>query len=74
MPSTTLEQEVAKLTPEERLDLIGKIWDTLQDPDSKPTVPQWHREELEKRLAAAELSPQESIPWEVVRERLRDEE
>lgn len=29
-------------------------------------MPQWHREELERRLAAADASPDASIPWEQV--------
>ena len=71
MTSTTLEQEVAKLTPAERLELIGKIWDSLQVPAPNLPIPDWHREELEERLAEADASPTSSIPWETVRDRLR---
>jgi putative addiction module component (TIGR02574 family) len=30
----------------------------------------WHREELERRLAAADADPDAAIPWEEVRQNL----
>ena len=51
--SLTLEQfGIDRLSPQERLELIGLIWDTL--PDDVPfTPPDWHLRELERRVAAA---------------------
>ncbi len=36
------------------------------------TMPDWHREELDRRLAAADANPDAAIPWEEVKRRLRE--
>lgn len=58
------------LNSQERLDLIGEIWDRLVDSDEPIVVPEWHQEILTQRLAAPETNPEAAIPWEVVIERL----
>jgi putative addiction module component (TIGR02574 family) len=66
----TLEQfGIDRLTPEERLELIDLIWDSL--PDDVPfTPPDWHLRELERRVAAADANPGAAEPWEAVLARL----
>ena len=50
--SLTLEQfGIDRLSPHERLELIGLIWDSLP-PDTPLTPPDWHLQELERRVAA----------------------
>jgi putative addiction module component (TIGR02574 family) len=63
---------VDQLSVQERLDLITAIWDTLPDDDSSLPLPDWHREELDRRLAARGTKP--GIPWEEVKARLRKEQ
>lgn len=53
----------------DRMKLIEEIWDSL-DP-TEYEIPESHREELDRRLAAADADPFAGEPWEVVRERLR---
>lgn len=66
----TLEQfGIDRLTPAERLELIGLIWDSLEEADVP--IPEWHIKELERRRAAAEANPSAGTPWEVVLARLR---
>lgn len=68
--STILDQlGVSRMTVEERLDLIGEIWDTLPESDTGP-IPDWHRLELERRLAAADADPNAGVPWDTVKARL----
>lgn len=68
----TLEQAgIKNLTVSERLELIGLIWDTITDEETASSVPDWHRQELERRRAAAEANPEAGIPWEMVKSRLR---
>jgi putative addiction module component (TIGR02574 family) len=66
----TLEQfGIDRLSPEERLELIGLIWDSL--PDDVPfSPPDWHIRELERRVAAADANPDAAEPWEAVLARL----
>lgn len=59
------------MTPQEKLQLIEELWDDLcQSPDHLP-IPDWHKEELDRRHAAAEMNPEAREAWDTVRERLR---
>lgn len=69
MPLTISEREVKQLTIDERVELIGMIWDTI--PDSDLPTPEWHRKELERRLDTIASRPDAATPWEQVRDRLR---
>lgn len=66
----SLEQfGIDRLTPQERYELIGLLWDSL--PDDLPfTPPDWHIRELERRIAAADADPDGFEPWESVLARL----
>jgi putative addiction module component (TIGR02574 family) len=66
----TLEQfGIDRLSPQQRVELIDLIWDSL--PDDAPFVPpQWHLHELERRVAAADADPGAAEPWEQVLARL----
>jgi putative addiction module component (TIGR02574 family) len=61
--------DIHQLSVDQRLELIALIWDSIPDSAESPSVPQWHREELERRMADADASPEKSIPWEQVRDR-----
>jgi putative addiction module component (TIGR02574 family) len=63
--------DVKQLSVAERLDLIGVLWDSIPDSLEELPTPEWHREELERRLIAADADPDGAIPWEEVRQRLR---
>lgn len=62
---------IDRLDIDERLELIGQIWDSLA-PEDEPALPDWHLRELERRRAAAEADPDAGIPWDVVKARLSD--
>jgi putative addiction module component (TIGR02574 family) len=57
------------LTIKQRLELIGELWDSLPDSVDELPVPEWHKAELDRRLAAADADPDAGIPWEDVKER-----
>jgi putative addiction module component (TIGR02574 family) len=68
--SLTLEQfGIDRLSPQQRFELIGLIWDSLPD-DAPFAPPDWHLRELERRVAAADADPGASEPWEAVLARL----
>ena len=59
--------EILGLPVDERLRLVEEIWDSLAaDPSSVP-VPDWHRTELDQRLARHETDPQAAQPWNEVK-------
>lgn len=70
MPPTLEALGIDRLPPEDRLMLIEVIWDSLC-PLSQLDIPQSHRDELNRRLAAADADPTGGVPWGEVRERLR---
>lgn len=67
MAESLSDVAIKQLSVAERLDLISTLWDSIPE---LPT-PESHREELERRLAAADADPDGAIPWEEVRQRLR---
>jgi putative addiction module component (TIGR02574 family) len=68
--SLTLEQfGIDSLSPQQRFELIGLLWDSL--PDDAPFIPpDWHLRELERRVAAADADPGAAESWESVLARL----
>lgn len=68
MAPTIQELGIDQLSPEHRLRLIGEIWDSLSI-ENHP-IPESHREELDRRLAAADTNPAAGRAWEEVRARL----
>jgi putative addiction module component (TIGR02574 family) len=72
LPDAAAELLKTSLTVEQRLELIGKLWDSIPDCLDELPVPNWHRQELERRLAAADADPDAAIPWEEVKSRLRE--
>lgn len=61
--------DFSHLSPQERLDLIGDLWDSL-DADDVP-VPADLKAELERRNAAFDADRSRAASWEEVRAKLR---
>jgi len=57
--------EIARLSPDERLALISQLWDSL-DEHQVPLTPA-HQAELEHRLATLEHDHGQSVPWEALK-------
>jgi putative addiction module component (TIGR02574 family) len=72
LPEAAAELLKTPLTVEQRLELIGELWDSIPDSLNELPIPEWHREELERRLAAADANPDATIPWEEIKRRLRE--
>jgi putative addiction module component (TIGR02574 family) len=59
--------DIAKLAPEERLQLISDLWESLRtDPEAVPLTPA-HRAELDRRLDDLDRGDVELVPWDEVR-------
>jgi len=68
MSLTAERAEIDRLTVEERLELIGRIWDSLSE--TAPMAPEWHLAEVKRRHATALADPDASTPWAEVKARL----
>jgi putative addiction module component (TIGR02574 family) len=53
--------DIARLTPKERLDLIGELWDSLAPEDVSLTPAQ--DAELAHRMATFEADRHDAEPW-----------
>ncbi len=61
--------DFSHLSPAERLELIGDLWESL-DSDDVP-VPVDVREELDRRNATFRETKASAVPWAEVRAKLR---
>ena len=68
MIDETLVAKVSSLSPADRLELIGKLWETLS-PEDLP-VTDAERKLLDARLADMEAHPDDQSPWPQVKARL----
>ena len=63
--------DINKLSPDERLKLLEKLWDSLEDQAVPLTARQ--REELDRRLDDLDRDGPRGIPWDEVLQRLEQE-
>jgi putative addiction module component (TIGR02574 family) len=68
MTRNEILDEIRKLDPEERAQLMEELSETI-DADFPLTEEQW--KEIERRDAELKADPSIGIPWEEVRARLR---
>lgn len=59
-----------ELNVSERVELLGRVWDSLVETNWLPPIPGWHARELAKRIARADAEPSTSIPLEQLRAEL----
>jgi putative addiction module component (TIGR02574 family) len=62
------QDELARLTPPERLALISQLWDSLEDNQLPLTVAQ--RAELDSRLATLDQDRREGVTWAALKAEL----
>lgn len=70
MAVTMEEFGIDRLTVDQRLELLGLIWDSVTAGGVPTPIPDWHRRELDRRIAAADADPGAARPWADVRARL----
>jgi putative addiction module component (TIGR02574 family) len=71
--SLTLEKlDIEALTVEERLELIEKLWDSLNRGGSVASSPDWHLQVVTRRRSELDADPGSAIPLEEVRRRLTE--
>ena len=66
--STTLEAlGIDKMSIDERLALLGEIWDSLSAAQEQVPLTELQKAELDRRLAAHQANPSAAIPWEKIK-------
>ena len=69
MTSSALLSQILQLPPDQRLQLVEEIWDSLAKSAASVPVPEWHRAELDRRLA--DPSEQATLNWDDVQQGLK---
>ncbi|HEX5432237.1 MAG TPA: addiction module protein [Bryobacteraceae bacterium] len=64
------QEEILELSPEERIQLIEEVWDTLAADLSALPLSEEHRRELDQRLREMEKSPGAETSWPELRWRI----
>ncbi len=65
---TLSHDEIAKLSPPERLALIAELWDSITD--AEVPMPPAQRRELDRRLATFEQDRSHAVSWEELKAEL----
>lgn len=60
---------IDRLSVEDRLQLVGEIWDSIRPAVEQLPITQSDRYEFERRLKALKADPVNVVPWEVVEAR-----
>ena len=63
--------DIASLSPEERLELLEQLWDSLAATPEAIPLTNAQREELDRRLDDLDREGPTGIPWEEVLRRIR---
>ena len=64
--------DIAKLSPEERLELLEQLWDSLCETPEAVPMTDAQREELDRRLDDLDHEGPVGIPWNEVLDRIRN--
>ena len=65
-------EELRKLPLAERLELVEDLWDSIARESDQLALTQAQMDELDRRLVDYEADPDAGVPWEEVRDRLRN--
>lgn len=63
----SVSDDALHLSAQDRMRLIEELWDSLGDAGSEAAIPDWHKSELDARLAARDRSPVAAQPWDEVK-------
>jgi putative addiction module component (TIGR02574 family) len=70
--ATSLQQlPLEQYSVEERVELLGRLWDSLLDAGGLPPMPEWHAREVARRIARADAQSGTAIPLEQLRRELQ---
>jgi putative addiction module component (TIGR02574 family) len=61
--------ELMELTPQERIELVEDLWDSIDQRDMPPLTPE-QQQELDRRYAEHLRDPSSALEWEEVKARL----
>lgn len=66
MSALFVDLKIEKLSTQDRLQLVGDIWDSVADEVEKTKLTPAQCDEVDRRLAAHRENPGAAVPWEQV--------
>ena len=63
--------DIERLSPDERLDLLEKLWESLTKEPGGIRLTEAQREDLDRRLDELDRGQVEGIPWDEVLKQIR---
>jgi len=63
--------DISRLSPEERLELLEQLWDSLSSTPEAVPLTDAQRQELDRRLDEIDRDGPTGIPWDEVMRRIR---
>lgn len=72
MHASVKDLGIDRLSVAERILLVEEIWDSIAAESAAMPVPDAHKEELDRRLAAYQDNPHAGSSWEDVKSRLQN--
>lgn len=66
--------DFANYSIEQKLALIGRIWDSIAEDGAVIPLTDAQQSELKRRIAAHEQSPQSGVSWDELKRQLREGE
>ena len=71
MTTSSTEFDYRQLSVPQRIDLIGEIWDSIEEENGANLVSKAQEEELRRRLEYYREHPEEGSSWDEVEKRIR---
>lgn len=68
---TQLISELQKLPIHERLQLVEDLWDSIASEGNDLAVPQWQKDELDRRSETFDANDSSGIAWETAKDVIR---
>ena len=68
-----IKEEISRLGLSEKLLLVEDIWDSIARDNDDIPLPEWQKQELDRRYQEFEKGNRELHDWKSVHENLRDE-
>lgn len=72
MKPEKIKEEIGRLELSEKLLLVEDIWDSIAASNSELPMPEWQKEELDRRYQEYKDGKLKLHDWKVVHEDLRD--
>ncbi|MFI4860898.1 MAG: addiction module protein [Phycisphaerales bacterium JB063] len=70
MVSKATRDELLRLSPAQRIQVVQDLWDSIADQSGAVALSDAQRAVLDERLAAYEADPDAGSTWEEIRERI----